>query len=46
MATLPADTWIRLAAWLVLGLIIFFTYARPHTNARMAEVQSGETPSG
>jgi basic amino acid/polyamine antiporter, APA family len=46
MASLRADTWIRLAAWLVIGLIIFFTYTRPHTNARMAEVQSGETPSG
>jgi APA family basic amino acid/polyamine antiporter len=46
MASLPADTWIRLAAWLVIGLVIFFTYARPHTHARMAEVERGETPSG
>jgi APA family basic amino acid/polyamine antiporter len=33
MATLPIDTWIRLAIWLVIGLTIFFTYARAHTNA-------------
>jgi len=42
MASLPADTWIRLGAWLVIGLVIFFTYARRHTHARMAEVEAGE----
>lgn len=38
IATLPVDTWIRLAAWLAIGLVIFFAYARRHTQARMAEV--------
>ncbi|MCE4226446.1 amino acid permease [Methylobacterium sp. C25] len=28
MAGLPADTWIRLAVWLGLGLAIFFGYGR------------------
>jgi basic amino acid/polyamine antiporter, APA family len=36
MVTLPIDTWIRLAIWLVIGLTIFFTYARSHTNAEFA----------
>lgn len=26
MTGLPADTWIRLVVWLVLGLVIYFTY--------------------
>ena len=36
MVTLPIDTWIRLAIWLVIGLTIFFTYARSHTNEKFA----------
>jgi basic amino acid/polyamine antiporter, APA family len=36
MATLPIDTWIRLAIWLVIGLTIFFTYARSHTKEEFA----------
>jgi APA family basic amino acid/polyamine antiporter len=40
MASLPNDTWFRLAGWLVIGLVIFFTYARPHTRAKMAEVEA------
>jgi basic amino acid/polyamine antiporter, APA family len=26
--TLPVDTWIRFGAWMVLGLIVYFVYAR------------------
>jgi APA family basic amino acid/polyamine antiporter len=40
MVSLPVDTWIRLGAWLVIGLAIFFSYARPHTRARIAEVRA------
>jgi len=38
MVTLPIDTWIRLAIWLVVGLTIFFSYARSHTRAEFAEL--------
>ena len=31
MATLPGDTWIRLAVWLVIGLVIYFSYGRKHS---------------
>jgi basic amino acid/polyamine antiporter, APA family len=31
MATLPADTWIRLFVWLVIGFAIYFGYGRKHS---------------
>jgi len=42
MVTLPIDTWIRLAIWLVIGLTIFFTYARTHTNEKFASLAHEE----
>jgi APA family basic amino acid/polyamine antiporter len=35
IATLPVTTWIRLVVWLLIGLVIFFAYARPRSQARM-----------
>jgi APA family basic amino acid/polyamine antiporter len=34
MAALPFDTWMRLIGWMVLGLIIYFTYGRKHSKVR------------
>jgi len=31
MLTLPADTWIRLFVWLVIGFAIYFGYSRKHS---------------
>ena len=31
MLTLPADTWIRLLVWLVIGFVIYFGYSRHHS---------------
>ncbi len=31
MLFLPIDTWFRLAAWLTLGLVIYFSYGRKHS---------------
>ena len=31
MLTLPLDTWIRLAVWLVIGLGIYFGYSRKYS---------------
>ncbi|MBD1206879.1 MAG: amino acid permease [Ignavibacteria bacterium] len=32
MAALPADTWLRLIIWLVIGLVIYFGYSRKRSN--------------
>jgi APA family basic amino acid/polyamine antiporter len=31
---LPVDTWIRLAVWLVIGFIVYFTYGIKHSKVR------------
>jgi basic amino acid/polyamine antiporter, APA family len=33
MAYLDKETWIRLLVWLVIGLVIYFTYGRTHSLA-------------
>jgi len=45
IALLPVATWIRLAVWLVIGLVIFFSYAGPRSRARMAQIAAEEPPS-
>jgi APA family basic amino acid/polyamine antiporter len=32
MTSLPADTWIRLVVWMVLGLVIYFAYGKSHSR--------------
>jgi APA family basic amino acid/polyamine antiporter len=41
MAMLPISTWIRLVVWLLVGLTIFFTYARRRTEERFSELSAG-----
>jgi APA family basic amino acid/polyamine antiporter len=37
MASLPLDTWIRLIAWLLVGLAIYFGYSRKHSRLQAGE---------
>jgi APA family basic amino acid/polyamine antiporter len=34
MASLPRDTWIRLIAWMLIGIVIYFTYGRKKSKMR------------
>jgi APA family basic amino acid/polyamine antiporter len=40
MTFLPADTWIRLVVWLVIGFGIYFGYSRKH-SVLQREIRSG-----
>ncbi len=44
MAMLPLNTWIRLVVWLLIGLTIFFTYARAHTREKFAQLAAETEP--
>jgi APA family basic amino acid/polyamine antiporter len=31
MFSLPAENWLRLGIWLLIGFVIYFTYGRHHS---------------
>ncbi len=39
MAGLNGVTWIRLVVWLIIGLVIYFTYSVKHSKVRNPELQ-------
>jgi APA family basic amino acid/polyamine antiporter len=43
MFSLPAENWLRLFVWLVLGLVIYILYGRHHSVLARAR---GEAPNG
>ncbi|HEY1855649.1 MAG TPA: amino acid permease [Solirubrobacterales bacterium] len=44
MATLPGATWIRLAVWALIGICIYFFYAREHSREKMAAIAVAAPP--
>ena len=41
MLQLPTVTWIRFAIWLVIGLVIYFTYGYTHSTLRRRSSERG-----
>jgi len=39
MASLPATTWYRLIGWLIIGMVVYFTYGRKHSKVQALSVQ-------
>lgn len=35
MIGLPFDTWLRLIIWLIIGMVIYFTYGRYHSRVQL-----------
>lgn len=44
MVSLPLDTWIRLAVWMALGLIVYFAYSKHHSLIRKGVVVVPKDP--
>jgi basic amino acid/polyamine antiporter, APA family len=44
MFSLPAENWVRLAVWLVLGLVIYYAYGSRHSRLRTGSVSGGARP--
>jgi APA family basic amino acid/polyamine antiporter len=36
MASLPGSTWLRLIVWLIVGMVLYFTYGRNHSRVQLA----------
>jgi APA family basic amino acid/polyamine antiporter len=40
MVSLPLDTWLRLAIWMILGVIIYYAYGKKHSVVRKNYAES------
>ena len=34
MAGLPLSAWLRLFAWLIIGMVVYYTYGVKHSRVR------------
>jgi APA family basic amino acid/polyamine antiporter len=41
MFSLPAENWLRLVVWLVIGLVVYFAYGRHHSRVGKLERSRG-----
>ncbi len=46
MVSLNVATWIRLVVWLIIGMIIYFTYGIRHSKVQRGEVAVSTLPPG
>ena len=46
MASLPARTWYRLIGWLIIGMVIYFTYGRKHSRVQQGAMVVTVPPGG
>ncbi|KUN04854.1 amino acid permease [Streptomyces yokosukanensis] len=48
MLNLPAETWLRFAVWMAIGLVVYFLYSRSHSRLAQGETAprkaTGNTP--
>ncbi len=42
MLNLPVGTWIRLLAWMAIGFVVYFAYARRHSRLARPEAEQRE----
>lgn len=42
MLSLPFDTWMRLFVWLIVGMVVYFSYSRHHSRVQI--LRSGPAP--
>ena len=46
MFSLPAENWLRLAVWLLIGLVIYFAYSRKHSVVARVLGEQGRLGAG
>ena len=44
MVFLPWQTWLRMIVWLIIGMVIYFTYGRHHSKVQAAALAKSVTP--
>lgn len=42
MLNLPAETWLRFAVWMVIGIVIYFVYGRSHSRLHQRDPQADD----
>jgi APA family basic amino acid/polyamine antiporter len=45
MVALPGDTWLRLAGWTLIGILVYVFYGYRHSRLRAAANGSAQTVS-
>jgi APA family basic amino acid/polyamine antiporter len=46
MAGLPITNWIRFFVWLIIGLCLYYSYGRRHSQLAVENEQASPTPRG